>query len=77
MRQVLLQRAAISVREISPSHWSCSSKQICAHLSIPLLLNKSDGQDVLWEEAHMAIYRLLHRGVFEPDDVRLLATVYE
>ena len=25
----------------------------------------------------MAIYRLLHRGVFEPDDVRLLATVYE
>ena len=25
----------------------------------------------------MAIYRLLRRGVFEPDDVRLLATVYE
>ena len=25
----------------------------------------------------MAIYRLLRRSVFEPDDVRLLATVYE
>jgi hypothetical protein len=25
----------------------------------------------------MAIYRLLRKGVFEPDDVRLLATVYE
>jgi hypothetical protein len=25
----------------------------------------------------MAIYRLLRRGVFEPDDVRLLAAVYE
>ena len=25
----------------------------------------------------MAIYRLLRREVFEPDDIRLLATVYE
>jgi hypothetical protein len=77
VRQALLQRTAISVREISPSRPSCSSKQICACLPIPLLVNKADRQDVPWEEAHMAIYRLLHRGVFEPDDVRLLATVYE
>jgi hypothetical protein len=30
-----------------------------------------------WKRSHMAIYRLLRKGVFEPDDVRLLATVYE
>src|SRR5258705_8964416 len=45
VRQALLQRAAISVREISPSRRSRSRKLICAHLAIPLLLNKADRQD--------------------------------
>jgi hypothetical protein len=55
----------------SRASWS-GNDNFCVHLTIPLLLEEADRQDV-----HMAIYRLLRREVFEPEDVRLLATVYE